>query len=82
MSDLSLATMLSQRPNEGGRLPWEEKMSGFKYKWQCQACEKTHVWRDDALECCPPKQIYVCRECGETFQGKGDARKCCEGEGG
>lgn len=50
-----------------------------KQEYACGHCETTHGTLNDALECCPPKLVWVCDGCdGIWGDDKETAEQCCK----
>ena len=50
--------------------------------WECQECFRLHKTEDDALECHPPRRVFICGHCETDYEDRKLAELCgVEGAG-
>jgi len=56
-----------------------ESMSTLQVYWKCPGCDFPHLTEQQAINCCPPVQVFVCPgQCGGFRYSEQEARECCE----
>lgn len=45
--------------------------------FQCTGCDFPHLSEQQALNCCPPRQVWLCPACGGMRDSPENAIDCC-----
>lgn len=53
------------------------EMEGLTTYFECPGCAFPHLNEQKALNCCPPKQVWVCPTCGMFADSAQNALDCC-----
>lgn len=55
----------------------EDLKSDLTVYWKCAGCDFPHLSEQQAINCCPPVQVFCCPQCGGLRYSEYEARECC-----
>lgn len=55
----------------------EVHKSELKTYFKCSGCDFPHLSEQQAINCCPPVQVFACPQCDSFRYSEEEARECC-----
>lgn len=55
----------------------EVHKSELKTFFKCAGCDFPHLSEQQAINCCPPVQVFACPQCESFRYSEEEARECC-----
>jgi hypothetical protein len=55
----------------------EVHKSELKTYFKCAGCDFPHLSEQQAINCCPPVQVFACPQCDSYRYSEYEARECC-----
>lgn len=63
--------------NQEGNVSLDEVNDELTTYYKCAGCDFPHHSEQQAINCCPPVQVFACPQCDSFRYSEQEARECC-----